>query len=483
MSRKQYYPIILFIFVFLLAVTSKKSQAQNSSDVLRYSQYYPGNDPVTLAMPGSGTASATGSGSFLANPASAALFGSSQTFLGLTTRNVSETTTFLNSDTDNSSNQTGISNAGFIYKAPVSQGSLVLGASYNKTLDFNRAVLAKGYNTTSTITDMFNQSSFYGDAAYNAFAIDSVGNYTESVLRMGPYNGIDQRAEMIEKGQMGEYSAFVATEFQKNFFVGASIGVTSGSYSYSRTFLETDTKNLYDGTNNTYDVNDILNEDTIDDQITGFKARIGAIYKVNPNFNIGVSHLFKSSLSINEDYSTYIETTFDNDDNFNDSFNGKVKYKVTVPSRTVVGAAITDLNGLDLNFSAEYVDYTQARLKNLDTRIEVDENTFIQENFQKAWNYRASASYRINGNISPRIGYAYYQSPRNDIKADRTFLSAGLGIGLQNQMTLQLGVQYAMWKDQLVLYDYFPPSGNKQNVTAYEDIGRLEVMAGISFKF
>src|SRR5699024_2015588 len=91
-------------------------------------------------------------------------------------------------------------------------------------------------------------------AAYDAYAIDDVidanDNYirSESIFRFPlgeSYQGINQRFNMTERGTLGEYSAFIATELFRYLLVGVSIGVLSGDYSYDRPFMEIDAQGDY----------------------------------------------------------------------------------------------------------------------------------------------------------------------------------------------------------------------------------------------
>lgn len=477
--------------------TAGSLYAQNSFDALRYSMRYPGSDPVGMVMPG--TAYANDVGVYIDNPASAAMFKNGMASFGLSFRNVSEQAGYLGNQRDFSDQQTNIGDFGFVYKAPTSQGSLVFGVGYNQVMDFNSAVKIDARNNRSTITDMFNQTDFYYDIAFNSYALDWAdidSTYTLSIFRIGfpagQFPGIGQYAEVTQRGHIGEYSVFGATEFQKNLMVGLSIGIPAGSYSYERRFLEEDTQNDYngnfidsngDGYGET-DISNMLSVDKINADISGFRARVGLVYKVNPYFQVGGSYEFQSTLSIDESYSSDIQTTMDDGTTFSDGFDGENKYKIVNPARIKVGAALMNLAGLTVSGSAEYVDYTQMEMKDLDNLTEIEENDFIDTEFQEVWNLRVGAEFAVNEQVRPRIGYAYYPSMRKSQDVARSFINGGLGIGLTDQMTFDVGVQYSTWNDEMVMYNYYPQTNNNlQSEVASEDISRWHVMAGLSIKF
>ena len=236
MSKKS---ILLLVGVFIISAT--QINAQSADDVLRYSLEYPSYDPVSLVIPG--VSNATGFGAYQENPASMALFDESFLSMGLSSRFIDETGTYLGNTSSNSDNQTGIGDLGLVYKVPTTRGSLVVGGGYSQTTDFNRVLSASGRNDRSTITDFYNttadDSLFF--AAFDTYAVDfEIGSTsfdsTKSIFRIGlsEFPGIYQDIEMKERGSTGEYSIFLATEFLENLYLGGSSGYYSGSYSYHR---------------------------------------------------------------------------------------------------------------------------------------------------------------------------------------------------------------------------------------------------------
>jgi hypothetical protein len=163
--------------VFMLLI-SQKTVAQEALNPLLYSyqavQFSDINishDPVTLVMPG--TAFNSGFSSYLENPASAALFRDSFGSFGLAVRNVDESSTFLGNRVSFDDNQLALSNLGFVYSFPTTQGSLVMGAGYSQHTFFNRAMSLSGRNEQTSITDAFKiPGSPYGDIAFDTYAID-----------------------------------------------------------------------------------------------------------------------------------------------------------------------------------------------------------------------------------------------------------------------------------------------------------------------
>jgi long-subunit fatty acid transport protein len=466
------------------------TMAQNRFDALRFSTIYPSQDAANLGLAGASAAGFHDLGSALQNPATLALARNNMFSFGIGARQVSEEAVFLNQTRNFDDSQTSISNIGFLYNVPTDVGALVFAGSYNQLVDFNRAYRFSGFNNTSSITDFYLISDFYGDTAFEAFAIDADEATGEefSVLRLftdEPFDGITQSGRQIERGQLGEFGFSVATEFQENLFLGLTISLPLGSYSYRRIFLEEDLDNVHDNTRNSYDVDNIFSVDRINADISGYGARLGMVYRINPQFNIGLSYSTPMVLNIEESYRTRITTTFDNGDVFEGDLVGNVTYKVITPSRFVFGGSAFDLGIVDLHGSVEYVNYRGVKLRDLDDAIEFEEEDRILEEFDNAFNVRLGAEFKIGDVLRPRVGLAFMPSPLKNVDIQKSFLTAGLGINAGPNFRIDLGLQYGVWEDENVFYNHFDylGTGGLRSVGATQTVDRVNFMLGMSLNF
>lgn len=494
MSKKS---ILLLIGTFIIFVTTQVN-AQSADDVLQYSLEYPSYDPVSLVVPG--VSNATGFGAYQENPGSMALFDESFLSMGLSSRFLDETGTYLGNTSNYSDNQTGIGDLGLVYKVPTTRGSLVVGGGYSQTTDFNRALSASGRNDRSTITDFYNStpddSLFF--AAFDTYAVDfatndSSYNDTKSIFRFfdnNRYPGINQDMELTERGKTGEYSLFLSTELLKNFYVGGSIGYYSGSYTYEREFLESDRGDDYnaafidsdgDGTPDT-DIDNILSVDRIDTEIQAFSARLGIIYEPMADFKVAASYEFPSKLFIDEEFNTEITTTFDNTVQFSDDAPGAFSYTITRPQRIKAGVTFSGIPKLSLSGSAEAISYSNAEI-NFDeislNPLENDINDNVSSSLNDVINLRGGLEYKANEIFTGRVGYAYFPSPQDGINSDRQFISGGFSAELTEGLMFDFGLQYSFWDDQNALYDYETPTGASGSEVVQEEVTRLHVMAGL----
>lgn len=487
MSKKWF---IILLFVSMISVTSL--QAQNADDVFRYSLEYPSYDPVSLVMPA--VSNASGFGGYQDNPASMALVDESFFSFDLSTRFIDETGHYLGNSSGFSDNQTSIGDLGFVYKVPTVRGSLVVGGGYSQTTDFNRAFSVSGFNEESSITDFYadlSRDSDLNEAAFNAYAIEDVNQDSSvSIFRVGAdfsdYPGINQDIEVTEKGRIGEYSAFLATEVLKNFSFGGSIGYLSGTYNYNREFLESDRRGNYetafidsdgDGEFDT-DIDQIYSTDNIDADIQAFSARLGFIFEPLEQLKIGASYAFSSNLHIDEDYNTQIRTTFDNGAETElEEAPGRIAYKVVQPQR-LKGGFTAQSGGLQFTATAEAVFHSNARIEFDELKFNPDENAInrvVRSNFKDVINLRGGLQYKANKRFIPRLGYAYFPNPqRNGFASERQFINGGFSAEITKGLKFDFGLQYSFWDDQNELY-------STQNVreVVREEVTRLHVMAGL----
>lgn len=461
--------------------------AQNQFDALRYSQSMPSFDPATSAVGGSSVTSLHGYSSFLQNPATIGLATKSSFSFGLVNRNTNEDSNYLNTFSSFDDSQTGVSHFGYLYRFPTIQGSLVIGGGYTQTADFNRASSINALNEQHSIVDFYlvSPGEQYFGPAFDTFAIDDDPSFSAdyyNVLRAdGNFLGMQQYAELKERGQMGEYSFFMGTEFRPNFFVGASVGISAGSYSYNRIFLEEDKLNRY--VDASYDVDAILTEDKINASLRGVNARIGILYTSDFGLNIGASHTTGTNYTVDETYSTFIQTdykTFD-DDGFNryeSTFEGEFSYTVRKPSVTTLGVGFTAIPSLILEASAERINYSAIEMGGFDFTLKRDLNNAITNDFEDVINLRFGASYTISSNTILRAGFAHHPSARKAFDSGVNYYTGGVTLTLGDGISLDLGLTYAESNDELNLYQF-----NNTRATSAQTVEKINGSLGLKFSF
>lgn len=511
MKRMIFFLLVPFLFPVATVIAQDGNEPVTYSNLaLQFSSQNFNGDAATGYLPT--VASSNGYGSFLDNPASVAFIKENSFSFSLFNNNVEYQNTYLGNTVNTSDNSTKLGNIGFVYKVPTEQGSFVMGAGYNRTT--NQRVLNRlsARNSESTITDAFREpDSDYYDIAFNTYAIDwgdVDSTYLESIFRIGfeEYPGITQEAEINQSIDIGEYSFFFGTEFQKNFYVGISGGITSGNYTYRRDFLEVDEFNDYnynfipsDVSEEGTDIDNILTHDEIDANIVGFDLRAGVIYQVTPKVNVGASYLIPSTLVISESYYSSITTELDDGSTpFQSDFasNGNYEYRVKKPGKLSGGIALTNIGSFDLSVSAELINYSNLRLdfitgNNLDFNEEVELrekqnelHAFMTDNYKLVTNFKTGLGYQLNEQIKLKSGYAYLQGKSEIFEADRNIISGGFSAKVTENILLDVTGQYSFWEDRSKVYSYYDYQDDVgRSEILSQEVQNLKILAGIRFLF
>lgn len=495
------------------------SFGQDGQNTIKYSalgqQFVSGNtngDANSSPLPS--VATQNGYASFFDNPASMGLIKISYFSTGLLSNYAEQTSNYLGSSSSFDNSSTQIGNAGLIYRVPTERGNLVVGGGFTLNNIFNRTSTLGVRNNSSSITDSFKDSgSGYNDIAFEAYAIDfaDVEETTlESIFRIGfapgEFLGIRQDAEISQMGSMGEFSIFSATEIQKNLFIGASLGVVYGNYNYKREFQEKDDTNVYDSDiidqdtqgNNGTDVESILLKDEFDSEILGSTVRAGALYKLHPNFNVGVSVVLPTQLIITETYYSEITTNLDDIDRqpFGDELEGNYTYSVRKPGQLNVGFAFENVKGFTVSTSVEMTDYRNTSIDlTRDSELSFDDRAFFREqeeivdslynaDYSFVANLKAGVKYRSKTGFEIRGGFGLFPGKSSTFRADRTIFSSGIGIPLSNELYLDLSTQYSKWDDRSILYEFNDSqSGQERFETLDEKISQINFLVGIKYRF
>lgn len=481
---KRFTLSLITLAVSIFWILPQESTAQNRYDALRFSNWYPGQDALNVGYGGAASSQGLSMGSALMNPATMALVPTSGLSISFSNRYIEEQADYRNSRDSYSDNQLSIGDLSLIYKFPVNQGDLTVGFGYAQLADFNRGYNYDVFNNQNTITDMFLQSDYYFETAFNAWALDDWDGDTDpfSVWREpGPFVGVNQNVTLEEWGQMGEINIFLATEFQENLFVGVSMGFPVGNYNYRLNFLETPPNRDHD-----YDIRHIFLEDEITASISGFNIRAGLVYKVSDMLQIGVGALRNTTYEVSERFTTYINSEFI--DNFfdEDEFEGRNTYKFDPPNRYNAGLTFSPSSELDISVSAEYVDYNSIEMSEIGSSSLIDntENRLIRQEFDDVFNFRSGIGYAISEQFTFRGGFAYHPSPRRDFEdAARMFYSAGASIRLSRDFYFDTGVQLAQWKDRNIMYDFYDVNNNLVTEIVEEEVHRFNFFAGVRLLF
>ena len=501
--------ILLYGILMSLSVAAQDGESPISYKSLAVQMSTMNTNGDALSAATTSVSSFNGFGSFIDNPASMALSKGSFYTIGWLNQGNTQSNTYLGNQNEIDFSNTTFGNLGLVYKVPTDRGSFVLGGGYNLISSDSDESFLDAFSETSTITDQFKQSgSDYNGIAFEAFAVDfrnDMSDEIESIFRVDSrpsgFEGINQFADITNSRNIGEISVFASTEFQKNLYGGISIGLLSGSINYDRSFQEIDENNLYNdgvipanGSDPATDIFSLTLTDEIDTDFFGFSARGGIIYKPLPFLSVGASMALPSKIFVTENFFSNIRTEFD-DDTFTDgeatTFSGEFEYAIIKPAEFKIGATIENISNLSISASAEYIDYSSTKVDfTINTGgLDPSEIAFLKEDedatnqaisitYAAVINFKAYATYTLNNDIKLIAGYALNPGKEEVFKFDEVVYTGGLSFPLAENISLDLSGQYSSREDRSIVYEF--ENGNR---SISKDIERLNILAGVKFKF
>lgn len=445
--------------------------AQFPEDALRLSSIGLGTGARSLGLGMTYTGVANDFSAVYWNPAGLGQIRMSEMSVGLAHQSYGNTSTYLGSQKSLNNSSTSLNNFGLVYPFPTSRGSLVFAVGYSRANDFTTALSFDGFNSQSSII-----STLPSDLAYQLYLVDSVGN--TPIL-----DSLQQRGKVLESGGLNNWTFAAGIEAARQLYLGVSLTVISGSYTYSREFIETDVFDKYSqarfGANYAFTSLNIIN--TINGEISGFTARFGMLYRFDSGARFGLNFKTPSFYNVKENFSTDGTTLFDVPDlqgrfSYNDRLDGRTEYDVTSPFVFGAGASVP-IGDLMLSGDVEYTDWTQMKFSNADPIVE-QYNADIKELFRPTANLKGGAEYEFS-NVGFRLrgGFAYMPSPYrgDDQSFAQKYITGGVGFIVGDAVAVDVGYAYGFWNTYHVNYDRSPRT--------LESIRTHNLLATLTYRF
>jgi hypothetical protein len=452
---KNFYVIL---FGAILLFLGHDSMAQNESDVVRYLNTSPFGSARTASMAGSFGALGGDVTTLSINPAGSAIYLKDEFSLtpGFTFNN---TKSYAEGVAESESkNKFVFSNIGYVNSSGNRENRKAyasFGFVYNKTADFNRNSSISYMNNTSSmlysfvnrangipVEDLSTFDPFSSYLAYEAYLIDedldSDNQYLTQPRYENNFPGVKQSNSIEESGSLGEITVNGSVALLEKFYFGASLSITMGNYTVNSNFVETTTVDTL-----------LLNSYTFnykqDSELSGANIMFGMIIKPEKWLRLGVSYQVPYKLTISDDFSTYLRSTWKDGDIFSySSPDGYIQYELRNPGKLILSAAvISGFKGL-INIDVEWMNYGNASFSS-------DDFDFSQENEQISQSLKSALNIRIGGELwlgryNFRLGYAYRQNPNVYIgeegKKFYNTISGGAGLLTDSGFFLNLSLSY-----------------------------------------
>ena len=484
--ERKYWLVILMMIGLQIQV----AKAQYAEDALRYSQLGLG---VSARQLGMGDATVGGVSDYSAlfwNPAGLALERDFEFSFGLSSLGYSNDVSYLGTKTTSNSNVVNLNNLGLVYPIPTMRGSLTFAFGFDRAANYTSTASMNAFNSNSSFTQDANllaRQPLADNIPYQLYLAnaDTLGNVFPIL------NGnVQQAINVIEGGGLNHWTFGGAMDVGPNLSVGISLNYASGTYSYDQTVNESDTRNFYPASMSPNDFSQFNYESTINDDITGFNALFGLMYRKPGKYSIGFSVRTATTYDISETYTETASSQFKTKDiNGLDAYtyplnSNSIKYEVTTPYVLSGGVSIQPLEWLLLAGDVEYTDWTQMELQSDGVDFSA-ENSRIKNQMRATTNLRGGGEISLwNLGLKLRGGIIYNPSPwkGDPTSRDQLYYTAGIGYMLDERTTLDAGFAYGTWKTLRTNYSY-SASGIMTDVGTDETVTTTNLNLTLLFRF
>ncbi len=453
-AMKKYF-VTLFVVLFM----SVSANAQNFNDALRLSDIGISGGARSLAMGNAYTALSNDFSASIFNPAGFGLIKKTELSTGFNYNSFDNNTAFFNSKTDLNNSVTKFSEAGITLPFPTTRGSFVVSIGYNQLKDFNKVLGFSGYNpnNNSYIQDL---TSYNDDLAFKLAlsypTYDANNKYLNDVTVIN--GGLNQRGIIRQEGALNSWSFSGALEVDQNLFVGATVNIYSGTFKRTKDYYEEDLLNNYPSSvlldpsePGSADFKSFNMKDVIDWELSGSGLKLGALFKLNDNVNLGATIKLPTTYTVKESYSSYGTSLFGTGRTFTYNPNPEnYEYEISSPAEFSLGGAYT-LKNLTLSGNATLIDYSKMEFKGgFNNSAVMNKNSDIVNMMRSVVNLNAGAEYLLSNNkIALRAGFMLMPSAFKDDPSDydKKYLTAGVGYNFSRSSSINFAYVYGWWKD------------------------------------
>lgn len=298
-----------------------------------------------------------------------------------------------------------------------------IGFAYNKTNIFRSNTTLRGYNSHSSMTDVFlayaegqhhaDLNPFFEGLAFESYLIDPVTDTTGNWLQ-GQYTtfaggaGVEQYKYTETSGSMGEFAFSYAGSYKEQLYLGATLGFNSLDYVQKSVYYEGDYQDTSSG------VSHFIWYENLYTTGGGVNLKLGAILRANDQLRLGLAWHSPTFYSLQDEWSAEVDATHHliaaDTSISKKSPVGMYAYELITPMKVITSAALVLNKQLILSADLEFVDYTSMQLSDMGSMSFEAENEEIKTLYTNTFNGRFGAEL----NLSPfviRGGYAFYGNP------------------------------------------------------------------------
>ena len=464
-------------FFFLLLSFFVQLNAQSLKDAYRYNQISIEGSARYNAMGGAFGAIGGDFSAFDINPAGSSVFAFNEIGGSFNFVSSSNEATYFNTSTKEDTNDLAIGHFGAVFVLNEENGGgwskISVGFNYNKSINYDNGFTAQGYNPNRGIDQYFlffargkelvnisqiNDENFIeayrnigGDPDLGFPAQQALFGYEGFIINPIPLEGSDDPTndnirnynsntqpgtqgyfhEYIHStlGQSKRYTINLSGVFQDKFYLGFNINHYNIEYTEIIDFSESN----YNGTSGIRDLN-FRNE-----LITvgkGNSFQLGAIYKLTPQFRLGLSFesptYFRLSDRIRQslvteavDENGAFTLELDPAENGSETFFPEYQFNSAGSIRGSLAYVYKDKGIISLDYTLR--DFSSAQFTPKDDVLFHSLNQQIEGDFQASQQLQLGAEYRLNPFFSLRAGYWTQSATKLLVDNSLEILSGGAG--------------------------------------------------------
>lgn len=423
----------------------------------------------------------------LINPAGLGVYRSSEINVTMALNSANMKTDWNNTINKDSKLKFAFDNVSYIGYYPTGNSSvpvLNFAFSYNRLKNFDRRYSASGQgmnvslsNYIASITNGIHYKDMNVDGSYDPYSNRSIPWLStlgwlgylindvseDSYERLFAGESVAPRLNINERGYIESYDFSLGTNFSDQLYLGLTFALTDISYrlnsSYGEDFLLG--KNI--GLTNSFET-----------EGGGFQFNFGGIWRPADCLRLGVSFHSPTWYTLTDYYQGRTTANYEGieaDTWAKTPDNALTYYRFSTPYSWVFSAAGIFGTKAILSLDYELKDYTGMKLMDNQGTAKED-NKYIDEDFRAASTLRAGFEYRIDSQLSVRVGYSYAQSPYEQTfrdgkkeamivgtvphyttEGDVNYYTAGIGYRFTPRFYIDATWVYRTQKDDLF---YFP---------------------------
>lgn len=398
--------------------------AQNELDALRYSTIEPIGSARFAGMAGAFSAVGGDLSSASWNPAGIGLYRRNDLSLAFSLSGFNTQTEYNGSENRASQYAFHIPNAGLAVAHKSDDPDWIFinyAVSFNKLQNFNQRVVIRGDEMNNTLLNVYmNQANgtpfdeisatqpFGAGLAWNAYLLDTIPGTIDQYVTAIPFGKVTQEMTIETSGHMSETAVAVGANYRDRLYIGGTIGFPSVRYNQTTTYREF-------GTEPEIDLVDYTYTDELVITGSGINLKLGAIYRATQWLRLSGAWHSRTGFGLNDVWDTRMASNFEQLGSYDDAVQGVFDYRVSTPSRTIVGAAF--VIGREGLISADYerINYGQAELRRSNVSGSTydfgPENQVISNIYRATHNVRVGTEWRIMQVYRFRGGFSFQQNP------------------------------------------------------------------------